>query len=1089
MGQPPFDDQPELEPDDEEYVYQPELGRPIDKPSAAADEATFAREPLFSALLKRVIQQQDEQSGEPDIVLRDYVELVAPQLSLLLAHKTAKGGNFVIDKRAEGVSEEELKRYGDDQSMRAHLINGLFPVARIAKLLKAWGVLKLRQYFDEAAYRLFCAGYTLHDWLKLPDVDAELEAHGLDHAKVNPAVHLDVVEGIIKTWCVKLGLDKFLAPLGPLDTHLHDLIFIASNTQVKWGTMRNLAVLPGLNWERRDQVMLARDLSNLADLLAYLGRTPVATARHEGIGVLLQSLSNSSARLTFHHVAEVRGILTNLINNAALRLYQHEFRQPILFAPTGVVYLERKGYASATPEVREVAEATIAQIQATCRENLKVNLTGFQRDGKGLKSAPYYDLFFSPRQFTEIVAQGAHKRTVGKNSAAETRYTKMQATGMLPPGTCDDLPRNVTVDMLAEGCALLEKVLKEHAPALEAQAWLLDKLGVSDIGQQVTEIPLRGNTGGVPYQWYYAAGVAYGRRDWQSPDEWQQQLNEIAAAAGEELPDLVVGGGWDQLRAYIHSNVRFEKTHVEPSVLMTAVLRELKQYSGARKTRNSTVVCSLCSSSYSVSEQREAAILFAPMVYTNKQPLHGGRAIRNICAICEIEMMLRQLLMNRSAASGGKFESQRQRYLFFYPTYFFTPETLEMLRLLTLQLERMRFTALRKLLMQERNGVSQANLELDVFQKIEDLLLNPDLLTDPSGDRWLRYSSNEAATFTLIGIPPAERDARDAEAWIQPAFLALVLPLVIDVKVVASESMLPLFNEATELPETVALDAPHAFVTYLTRSNRINLDELGPALQRLTTAYLIHLDGNAKSGGKGYDYRWQDMPALARSLDTSPLYAFAYLKKWQRRLELDSFGVHKAALYLQYFSYLDAVPRAGMRDSDARKKDSTIARKEDPAMSYARQLTELYRRFYRAERISKSNAILRPISIAADAILTAHPQLFGVQEDDATPLIEVVQGKLHSFIENVSLGRADGRLPKGSTRESREAAILEFSTFFVETIFQKALGGNHAALRGKQLNLLKNACEVIYIDEWRRERPQQRVEDEAASTDQQPVDL
>jgi CRISPR-associated protein Csc3 len=899
---------------------------------------------------------------------------------------------------------------------------------------------------------------------------------------VNPAVHLGVVESIIEAWCVKLGLDKFLAPLGPLDAQLHDLIYIASNTQVKWGTMRNLAGLPRLNWDRRDQVDLATDLSNLADLLAYLGRTPIDTARHRGIGILLTVLSDGAARLSYHHVAEVRGILTNLINNAALTTYQHEFRQPILFAPTGVVYLERKGYAPATPEVSAVAEATIGQIQATCRENLKANLTGFQRDGKGLKSAPYYDLFFSPRQFTEIVAQGAYKRTVGKTSAAETRYTKMQATGMVPPGACDNLPRKVTVDMLAEGCALLEKVFKQHIPALDAQAWILDKLGVSDIGPQVTEIPQRGTTGGVPYQWYYAAGVVHQRRSGLSDEEWQQELNAIAAAAGEELPDLVIGGGWDQLRTYVAANVRFEKTYIEPSVLITAALRELQQYSGARKARNSTVVCSLCTSAYSVSEQREAAILFAPMVYTNKQPLHGGRAIRNICAICEIEMMLRQLLMNRSSASGGKFEGQRQRYLFFYPTYFFTPETLEMLRLLTLQLERMRFTALRKLLVQERNGVAHADLGLEIFQKIEALLLNPDLLNDPSRDRWLRYSGRDTATFMLIGIPPAERDAKDAEAWIQPAFLALVLPLVIDVKVVASESMLPLFNEAIELPETVALDAPHAFVTYLTRSNRINLDQLGPVLQRLTAAYLIHLDGNARSGSKGYDYRWHDMPALARNLDTSPIYAFAYLKKWQRRLELDSFGVQKAALYLQYFRYLDAVPRGGTGSHEPGK--------EDPTMSYARQLTELYRQFYRAERISKSNAILRPISIAADAILTANPRLFPVYDDDPSALIEVVQGKLRSFIENVSLGRADGRLPKGSTRESRDAAILAFSEFFVITIFQKALGGNQAALRGKQLNLLKNACEVLYIDQWRRERPEQRVEDESsANTDQQPLDL
>jgi CRISPR-associated protein Csc3 len=1078
MEATPFDDRSSFEPDDDDFQLVAGLDEAIDTQVIEADDA-LAPEPLFSVLLKRVIRQHDQQSGQPDRVLRDYVELVAPQLSILLADKTAKGGNFVIDKRAEGVSEEELKRYGDDQSMRAHLINGLFPVARIAKLLQAWEVPTFRQFFDEAAYRLFCAGYTLHDWLKLPDVDAELAAHGLDHAKVNSALHLEVVEGIISAWCVKLGLDTFLEPLGPLATQLHDLIFIASNTQVKWGTMRNLAELPGLNWQRRDQVSLATQLSNLADLLAYLGRTPIDTARHRAIGTLLSVLSDGAARLTYHHVAEVRGILTNLINNAALSTYQHEFRQPILFAPTGVVYLERKGYVPDTPDVRAVAEATIAKIQATCREQLKVNLTGFQRDGKGLKSAPYYDLFFSPRQFTQIVAQGAYKRTLGKTSAAETRYSKMQATGMLPTGACDDFPREITVDMIAEGCALLEKLLKQHAPMLDAQSWLLDKLGVSDIGPEVTEIPQRATTGGVPYQWYYAAGVVHQRRRGLHDQEWQQELHAIAAAAAQELPDLVLGAGWDQLRSYVTANLRFEQTRVEPSGLMTAALRELEQYSGARKPRNSTVLCSLCTSPYSVSEQREAAILFAPMVYTNKQPLHGGRAIRNICAICEIEMMLRQLLMNRSSASGGKFEGQRQRYLFFYPTYFFTPETLEMLRLLTLQLKGMRFTALRKLLVQERNGVAQANLDPETFQKIEDLLLDPDLLTDPSGDRWLRYSGQEAATFTLIGIPPSERDAKDAEAWIQPAFLALVLPLVLDVKVVASESMLPLFNEATELPETVALDAPHPFVTYLTRSNRINLDQLGPVLKRLTTAYLIHLDGNAKSGSKGYDYRWHDMPALARNLDTSPSYAFAYLKKWQRRLELDSFGVQKAALYIQYVNYLDAVPRGGTRTHEPGKEDAT--------MSYARQLTELYRQFYRAERISKSNAILRPISIAADAILTADPRLFPVQDDDPTPLIEAVQGKLRSFIENVSLGRADGRLPKGSNRESRDTAILEFSTFFVVTIFQNALGGNHAALRGKQLNLLKNACEVVYLDQWRRERPEQRVEDEGTANTAQPT--
>ena len=156
-------------------------------------------------------------------------------------------------------------------------------------------------------------------------------------------------------------------------------------------------------------------------------------------------------------------------------------------------------------------------------------------------------------------------------------------------------------------------------------------------------------------------------------------------------------------------------------------------------------------------------------------------------------------------------------------------------------------------------------------------------------------------------------------------------------------------------------------------------------------------------------------------------------------------------------------------------------------MSHAKELTHLYRQFYRAERISKSNAILRPIAVAAEVIIEADPRLFPCDEGDTSPLTEAVRGKLHSFVENVSLGRADGRLPKGSNRESRDAAIAAFSDYFVREIFLNALGGNRAELRGKQLNLLKNACEVLYLDQWRHERNEDRVEDTAVDGTEEPA--
>jgi CRISPR-associated protein Csc3 len=55
--------------------------------------------------------------------------------------------------------------------------------------------------------------------------------------------------------------------------------------------------------------------------------------------------------------------------------------------------------------------------------------------------------------------------------------------------------------------------------------------------------------------------------------------------------------------------------------------------------------------------------------------LAGSNAKRNISSIAGTEMMLRQILMNQTQAVGKRFEDGKYRYLYFYPTYYFTPET------------------------------------------------------------------------------------------------------------------------------------------------------------------------------------------------------------------------------------------------------------------------------------------------------------------------------------------------------------------------------------------------------------------------------
>jgi len=385
-------------------------------------------------------------------------------------------------------------------------------------------------------------------------------------------------------------------------------------------------------------------------------------------------------------------------------------------------------------------------------------------------------------------------------------------------------------------------------------------------------------------------------------------------------------------------------------------------------------------------------------VYSNKLPLHGSTAIRDICPICGLEMMLRQLLMNRANISGGRFEGRQTRYLYFYPTYFFTPETLEVFRTVHNRLKRIGFTELRRQLVgSDAEGKPAVRLDPRTLQCLEPLLLSPEDLTNSEDDRYvrMRFPEHEPITFYFLGIPPGSRDAKDAEAWVHPAFLALLLPICLDVKVVASASPLPLLLEADEITETVFLDGAHSFVKALVGQERVNIDQILPCLRRLVIGYLVHLDANSRQGRAGWDYRWSEIPPLARDLAADPAYACFYLKQWQRSAGADSVPMERAQ---RYVAYLQAWGEEGK------------------TVNHAEQLVEIYRKFYRAGRYN-SNSILRPITVAAKTILSADPRLF-----DREALIEVVRGELRAFMERVSNHQADGRLSPRLPGETPEDA-------------------------------------------------------------------
>lgn len=1043
-------------------------------------------------LTVRLLQRSIESENPDDQVLKDFSVEVIPKLFAELAGCTAKGGRWIEKKRREMLAmgkPMKSERALGDQSITAHLLNGLLPVATVIRTLRQVDT-SVRRYFDQMTYRLFMASYTLHDWEKFPGMEEKLaQGFGAGY-KPDFIEHRQYIEPILRDWIDRLGISSFLKAGGfnPND-QIDTLAYLAHNTQEKYETHRPTA---GFNLTISDKVCeLTARLTRLADLLSSEVKHP-ADVLAENLKDLIYQLSNGLYKFTFHSVSENRGVLTNVINNALLHTYRAARHQPLLYFPNGVVYIAAKD--SSTVEASSVPEKVIEKMRKLCAHQIERRLVGLGRDGKGLKFADYYWLFFSPADLVQRVApKAALQKISGQQASAPKRgeklreiQSKVDELSQITFDVADD-PR---IDQLAEFCDLIERKIwnefceqrfSDGADRLDAAKELLRKLTVEDLQDTFQLLKTRPEAtraaGGVPLGWYYVAAEYLRRNPGLGPDDFPDMLDDVAQTMAERiteaLEDAEIQDGWGLLRDYVSAII---STGAEQPDDQGRALKkfgaELDRYHTFKRPRSGVRPCSLCSTPSEASEQEEAGVLFQPQVYTNKH-IFSGNPKRHICPICSLEIMLRQILMNRTAQSGANFEGGMYRYLYLYPSYYFTAETVEFLRRAYVSFYRTNFrTDIRDHLITWETG--EADFSRDRFQSLDSFLISEAPAEGTNRVFKLDYPEDEPITFFFAGIPhPPKRkkeEMTDTESWVMPAFLALLFPLLFDTKVVASESAVPLYTSGADFEETVVFDAPHDFVTHLLSLNddgeggsrlRLRLDAIPEMLSCFTAAYVIHLDANARQSRQGYDANWGRLADLARNLSETPLYVFHYLNAWLRKQEkLDSPPPNKIRLYGELYKFIDP---------------------QEVAMNHPRKLIELYRRFYRAKHASaKANAILKPIDVAADALLKADRDLFG----DA--LVDMVAAAVMSLMQRVRSRQAEGKpalvLVEGKwkpalTLEDERQAVREFAAYFVKEVFETSLRGDRARLTGIQLNLLRDTCEFIYRQIEDEERRQRAVEE------------
>ncbi len=1060
--------------------------------SSEAEQTSGQSELLTIRLFKQAICEA--QGNEGDRLLTDFAEYVLPKLMQQLAGATAKGGQFTEDRRAEGKNVERSK---EDQSLPAHLLNGLFPTYRILKELKITEQTNPIQRLCKGRSDiepLFIAAYILHDFDKLPDYPNWLFNNDKDKFKdriwrSQPPKKGDATDfgrSYIKQKILDFGLNHLLG--NEWENYIDDLAELSHNAGDKYDSdqgMRIRGLMPQLDGREFGQV---RKLVKLSDLFASVIKHPPdieqLDSKGEGLVEVLGSLSNHQLKFTYHALSDNRGILTNIINNALIDLHPDEFYTPLLYLPDGVVYLAKADAPAIATD--QISDAVIKKIKILCGNRLRQRQIGFVRDGKGIKFADYYWLFFDIDQLMEVANLAACRIILStKSSSASKRsesLSSFQAVGNLPEDLEIEFGEDYRIDRLAEFGDLLcrrlwgdwgdhfntwqkqkPKVKRAVLPELDLTQKLSGFLGLASEIPALRKIQSLKKTGGVPLDWYYLAAKYIQQNshldDDQLRDVMTRMVNHAATLLEPIIQEFVLPDGWDDLRTYIQRVISLPSGAVVPPQT-DPFLTELSRYQAAKVTgRGRENVCAMSSSAYTVTEQMESSTLFAPQVYSNRQILFNAQAAkRQICAIWSVEIMLRQILMNQTNSTGGDFEGRKYRYLYLYPAYFFTPETNRFLQKAYSWIRRTRFDAdIRKHLVSDKQA---AKFNLENYQQVDSLLLQEESERDSTFK--LSYT-DEPMTFFFMALPPG-RDATDIESWVMPAWLTLALPLVLDVKVVASESPVPPYVSGADFERTAVLDGAHPAISSLVQQDQYRLDAILPKtaktfspLNALSAAYCIHLEVNRKKDGNP---DWGKLSALSRDLETSPLYVFHYLTKLVRKLDWDTAPVEKIKLYVYFYQCFEP---------------------EGTAMNQLRELTSLYRRFYRAKSpYAKPNAVLKPIDEAADVILKIDKAL--VVEEQA--LIDVVAARIAKLMTNVRRRTAegkptllciDGEWKRALSLEDERQAIYDYATFFVKDLFLETFKGDRARLAGTQLNLIRDTCDYLYrlIDDEERQVVQQ----------------
>ena len=714
-----------------------------------------------------------------------------------------------------------------EQSHFAHIVNGVFGLVQLLKFVID------RQIpipnLSEKSFRKVLALYSIHDLHK--DNDVELQG------KSSFSIPLERLREEYE----RLGLDKF----AEVDEHL----MRAANVHKRSSKHGDLLISsdPEAGW----LWLLVR----IADTFASVKTPEEAVASLRGyladLGPLFAPKTPPGRyALYYHHVNDVRGVLTHLIHGAvAEQLARAHNFFPLLYFPTGTLYIGPAHFETMDYNqlVKGVIDGVLGALTRYASTGAKEPvLTGLRKTRYDFEDFVYS--FAGVGTLLEIAKERASgnkgKRIkgdidslLGKKDTPEgwddaktvAQYLKMNLNQ--PDAFLDHWDRARYYLLYVDH--VLGKLMSD--PPLE---WLLSVFPVPPKAanrlRQVADVWGKGGFGKyvVPIAYHFLKGDNFADRPAEAlpPEKVLDILHQHTLAEMDKLDtqtgrqDVVDELGFrkdltDYLAEYLYLSFAPE-VHLGDDALAA--------YSRIKKKGHSSEMCSICNRRSEYAQPLRTGILddfgrvFSNRVLPAEEAPQGNRTW---CPVCHLEFIFRKLL-GLGLPGGASYGNSYRIYLYVLPTFSFTSEHLKIFQPLLDQFQSVTNLAIRDY-GKDAPGAPRLWLERREFDSywIEDLMDALDRQTTKIAEWGGRSYVGERMHTSPIRAEPHyylivwEKAAPDrvkqdtqiatrTEAWAKALFASTVISGLTSCKVYVTERpYLPMSGPA-DLKPTITLDSP-----------------------------------------------------------------------------------------------------------------------------------------------------------------------------------------------------------------------------------------------------------------------------------------